>query len=435
MKLPLLKICRSIRKLYNRFLRAENEQIRATARQKIETKLAKHGLKWENLDAVLKKADQADHSTQDQYNLLNVIDWFIAKYGWMPDEERLAFSLWILHTYVYDQYNITPRLALLSPVAGCGKTTLIALLELLVNNSDRYVNVSAALVYRTVNSTIPKTLLLDEGDNLGIFQNRELRSILNANRRGEKVGRAIGKSEDGTKKYWTFAPIAIAAIGKLTNQLTQRSVIINMQRYPADAPPLELLNELDPQILQQAAVLRDDIRKWVHTCKLEPNPENPLRNRGADNWRVLFAIADSLGKGDEAREAALKMCAGLPDDDPKVYLLEDIRDVFDALGVDRIFTRNLLEKLHALEGSMWLEWQGPNGDQQPHLLTANELARMLRDFKIKPGTVSPLGGRSSRGPSAQGYWRHQFESAWSSYCTPRAASAPTHQRTVKLLEG
>src|SRR6516225_2254712 len=134
MKLPPLKVCRSIRKLHHRFLRAENEQIRATARQKIETKLAKHGLKWENLDAVLKKADQADHSTQDQYNLLNVIDWFIAKYGWMPDEERLAFSLWILHTYVYDQYNITPRLALLSPVAGCGKTTLIALLELLVNN-------------------------------------------------------------------------------------------------------------------------------------------------------------------------------------------------------------------------------------------------------------------------------------------------------------
>jgi hypothetical protein len=111
----------------------------------------------------------------------------------------------------------------------------------------------------------------------------------------------------------------------------------------------------------------------------------------------------------------------------------DTRDVFDALGVDRIFSKDLLGKLHEIEGGMWLEWRGPQGDQQPHKLTAREMAQMYRDFKIKPRTVSQLGTRQGRGPSAMGYFLKDFEPAWASYCTPRAANAPTHQRTVRLI--
>jgi hypothetical protein len=258
--------------------------------------------------------------------------------------------------------------------------------------------------------------------------------VLNGNRRSDNLGRASGK-KDETHDYRAFTPIAIAAVGKLPNALTQRSIIINMQRYPANGQPLERLNEDDLEFRREVFVLQDEIRKWKNTNQLllNPNPENPVKNRYADNLRPLLAIADNLGRGDEAREAALKLTAGLPDDDPKVYLLEDIRDVFDELGVDRIFSKDLLEKLHSLEAGMWLEWQGPNGDQQPHKLTANELARMLRDFKIYPRTVSPLGGRDLRGVSGRGYWRKDFESAWGSYCTPRPTNAPTHQRTMKLI--
>jgi hypothetical protein len=431
MKLPPLKVCRSIRKLYNRFQRAENEQIAATARQKIEEKLAKHGLKWEDLDAVLKKADRSDKVPPDQFNVLNLLDGFISKYAWIPNEERLTGALWVLHSHVFDHYNVTPRLALLSPVFGCGKTTLLVLIEHLVADPSRYDNVSAALVYRLVSFVGSRTLLLDEGNNQGLLDDRVLRSALNANRRGSKFGRATGRS-DGIRDYNAYMPIAIAARGKLPNDLTQRCITIHMQRCPANIQ-LERLDELSPEFLQAVAALRDEIRKWRNTCLLEPNPENPLKNRRADNWRPLLAIADSLDRGDEAREAALVLSKGLPDEDPRVYLLEDIRDVFDALGVDRIFSKDLLEKLRALEGEIWLDWRGPNEDQQPHPLNASELARLLRDFQIYPRTISQLGGRDTRGPSGRGYFREDFESAWASYCTPRAANAPTHQRTIKLI--
>ena len=190
----------------------------------------------------------------------------------------------------------------------------------------------------------------------------------------------------------------------------------------------DLSLETCPEFQNAMVFLREAIRKWAGSCKLDPDPENPLKNRRADNWRVLLAIADNLGRGEEARAAALTLSGGLPDDDPRVYLLEDIRGVFDALGVDRIASSVLLEKLHAVEGGMWLEWRGPNDDQQPHKLTANELARLLRDFKISPRTVSPLGSRLLRGPSSRGYFRRDFEAAWASYCTASTANAPTHRR-------
>src|SRR5262249_35239108 len=97
--------------------------------------------------------------------------------------------------------------------------------------------------------------------------------------------------------------------------------------------------------------------------------------------------------------------------------------------------KDLLEKLRTLEGEVWLDWGGPNDDQQPHPLTAKELARMLRDFQIYPRTVSQLGRRDTGGPSGRGYFGHPFESAWASYCTPRPTNAATHQRTMRLIEG
>ena len=82
---------------------------------------------------------------------------------------RMAVALWILHTYVYDRFTITPRLALMSPVRGCGKTTLLALLDLLVANPYRTDNVTAAAIYHLLDR-FPHALLVDEADNLGLLQ-------------------------------------------------------------------------------------------------------------------------------------------------------------------------------------------------------------------------------------------------------------------------
>ena len=68
----------------------------------------------------------------------------------LTPEQRMAMALWTLHSHVFGRYPVTPRLALLSPVRGCGKTTALILLETLTADPYRSDNVTAAAIYHTL---------------------------------------------------------------------------------------------------------------------------------------------------------------------------------------------------------------------------------------------------------------------------------------------
>ena len=272
--------------------------------------------------------------------------------------------MWVLHTYVFDRFVITPRLALMSPVRGCGKTTLLVLLELLVANPYRTDNVTAAAIYHLLDR-FSHALLIDEADNLHLLNNNVLRSVFNSgHRRGGTISRFVARS----RRFPTFAPLAVAAIGLLPLPLLHRAVVINMQRAGELA-----LKHLDEINLSFPAV-REQIQKWAATCSLTGDPEMPpsLHNRSADNWRVLLVIADDLGHGEEARAAAVALCANRPDKDPSVILLTDIRSVFLAKGVDQIASAALVEALLGLDDGGWADWRGPHDDRPPRKLSQSD---------------------------------------------------------------
>ena len=87
------------------------------------------------------------HFSGPAVNVLDLVLRLIELHIAISPEERLATALWALHTYIFDRYTITPRLVPRSPVRGCGKTTLLVLLDLLSADSFRVDNVSAAAVY------------------------------------------------------------------------------------------------------------------------------------------------------------------------------------------------------------------------------------------------------------------------------------------------
>ena len=73
-----------------------------------------------------------------------------------------------------------------------------------------------------------RTLLIDEADNADLGHNGQLRAVLNS---GHSKGGGITRLIDGEpKRFATFAPVAIAAIGSLPLPILARSVVINMQR-------------------------------------------------------------------------------------------------------------------------------------------------------------------------------------------------------------
>jgi hypothetical protein len=250
-------------------------------------------------------------------------------------------------------------------VRGCGKSTALRLLEALCADPWRSDNCTPAAIYHTL-AYRERTMLLDEGDNLGLLNNPKFRAVLNGNVRGSTVDLVL---RGRPQKLSVFAPIAVAAIGMLPLPLMRRSIIINMQRA---ATQVELFDEYDPTF----AAAREQIQKWKDTCSLAPRPDMPpgFINFHADNWRVLLAIADNLGHGEAARAAAVALGATRPDEDAGVVLLRDIRTVFAVHGVDRIFSEVLIQALHALDDGMWADWCGPNDDRPPRKLNQSELA-------------------------------------------------------------
>src|ERR1700745_1735426 len=57
--------------------------------------------------------------------LLDQIVGCLREYLVLPSGSAEITALWVLHTHVFDCFMITPRLAITSPEKGCGKTTLL----------------------------------------------------------------------------------------------------------------------------------------------------------------------------------------------------------------------------------------------------------------------------------------------------------------------
>src|SRR5438105_3748358 len=121
--------------------------------------------------------------------------------------------------------------------------------------------------------------------------------------------------------------------------------------------------------------------RWARDAELASDPPMPasLRDRQADNWRPLIAIADAFGSdwARRGREAAILWASQHQDEDAAVVLLRDIRDIFDARGIDRLPSKTMVDHLTGADDAPWSEGRGINRNQQPRKLSPGELAKLL----------------------------------------------------------
>jgi hypothetical protein len=408
---------------------------RARVRHDLDELLARHRKSWNDLVDALCLVISATWLTSnpsadpERVNPLGLIVHLLQEYVALREpHEYIAVALWALHTHVYGDFMVTPRLALRSPVAGCGKTVLLDLLSKLVAKPAKFDSVTAAAIYHLTDETHP-TLLIDEADNLslGLTTNGKMRAIFNSGHR--RGGRVAIRDQGETRTFQVFTPLALAlpdAMVGLPRTLNSRCITLSMQRADR-ARVLKRFDANHPDLALDATYRQ--ILLWRRDpTVLDPEPEMPptIRNRLADNWRPLISIADNLGWGVQARSALLKFATEYQDADARITLLDDIRKVFDARGPDRISTHALLDELHMLNDADWKEFLGVRGEQQPHRLRDSELASMLREFKIRPRTLWPPTKRTPDIKSTKGYLRSQFEQVWRRYCdegdTPAQAS-------------
>jgi hypothetical protein len=355
----------------------------------------------------------------DGAELLDAIATVVRKHVVMSDHSRDLIALWVVYAYLFDCFLVAPRLALRSLVRGCGKTTLLDVLEHLVSKPLRTSGVTASVTFRVIASHHP-TLLIDEVDKLlKKDQAGELLSVLNdGHRRGGRTLRnvAVGDSYE-PRSFATFSALALALIGTLPPELHDRSVVVDLKRRLRSETAAQLrvghtghLDALPPKILRWAT----DHRAAVAAA--DPKMPEGIYNREADNAAPLLAIADVVGGDGEkgwpqrARKAIEANHQAHSDTASRLeLLLGDIRNI--SKGKLSMTSADLVDELAAIEGHPWAEY-GKAGKP----MTQHALARMLSPLKI---TTEPIGA-----DRLKGYVFAHFKEAFERYLPPEGVSQP-----------
>ncbi len=342
----------------------------------------------------------------DGQGLLTDLMAALEKYVVLPRHGAITVALWILHTYTFAVLFLSPYLALLSPSRRCGKTTLLEIIGAIVPRKLPLSNITAAALYRTVESYHP-TLLVDEADTF-LTGNEDLRGILNSGHSQATacVIRTVGDNHE-PRVFSTWCPKVIAMIGKLPDTLDDRSIVISLRRKTRKEKVQRLRQD---HLHEEMEPLRSRAARWAqdHLPQLQnsdPVVPEELHDRAQDNWRPLLAIADLIGGStpEAARKAALAFHRMAEDDETSAKLLADIRQVFEETQEDQIPSEKIVEALVKMEDRPWPEFN------RGKPLSPNLLARLLRPFDIRPRGIRV-------GPTTpKGYRLADFEDAFSRY--------------------
>lgn len=351
---------------------------------------------------------------------LDAVHAFLGRFVAYPSaESHTAHVLWVAHTHCMDAWESTPRLAFLSPEPGSGKTRALEITELLVPRPVEAVNVTPAYLFRKVAAEEGRpTILFDEIDTVfgpKAKDNEEIRGLLNAgHRKGAVAGRCVvrGKIIE-TEEIPAYCGLALAGLGSLPDTILTRSIVIRMRRRA----PGEFVEPYRRRVhAEEGQQLRDSLAEWGASISSRaaaawPQMPESIRDRDADVWEPLLTIAELAGGEwpQRARVAAVTLVTLAKESTPSlgVRLLQDMHAIFG--DAEQVPTRELLERLHALEESPW-------GDLKGKPLDDRGLARRLSPYGIKPTTIRILAS------TAKGYRRADFADAWSRYLSPLSLS-------------
>ena len=324
----------------------------------------------------------------------------------LSDAEAVAVTLWAAHTHCFRQFRVSPRLGITSPERGCGKTTLLLVLNQVVRDGLMAAHATPAAVFHVINAKAP-TLLFDEAD--ASFGAAELIAILNTGHQRDAAYVLRAGFPGGAKRFATWAPAAYAVLQQVPDTLASRSIIVSLRRKG----PAQSCQALDDVAIRQLLKCKSKLEKWCFTNRKllgRSVPQMPecLQNRAADNWHPLVAIADAAG-GDWPASARQAARALTKKEQPAIgtQLLEDVRHIMGG-GVDRIFSSDLAVELAALEGRPWTNFEGRGA------ITPSSVAKMLAPYGIAPKNIRD--GQKV----LKGYRPKQFEDAFVRYLKPKS---------------
>jgi hypothetical protein len=323
------------------------------------------------------------------------------RYIVVRDEEAVAVALWIMFAWVHDIATHSPILTFRAPLRNTGKTASCGVVMCLTPRAYAGGELTGPSLFRFVDRVRP-TLIIDDADKL--FKRKpDLAHVVNLSwTRNFKIPRTVNHVP-----VWfdPFCPKVIAGKKLVLEDTTEsRTISIRLKRkLPSEE--VEYFSYEDDEVFytlrRKLARFADDNRKALK--KARPVPPAGFDNRLADNWRILFAIADMAGSTYPkiARAAAIKLSAQ-SELEESVRLLSALREMFTVHA--EMLSKEIAQRLNADPTGEWCDFRGRGP------ITQRQIAFLLKDFDIHPVQL-----RRSR---LHGYRREQFDDAFKRYLPP-----------------
>src|SRR5437660_4314842 len=189
---------------------------------------------------------------------LKQIDAFIKRHLVCSRHHRTILALWVVHTYGYDRFPLTPYLEISSPEPQSGKSLCLCLLKELCHKSWIPGGVTAACLTTRLANEQPTLLLDDWHTVLRSSGNQPLLGLL-------KAGTMSGSyyPEYPKEKDWdglVFCPKAFAGQGRLPASLSTHCIPIVLRRKK----PTEKVIAFWPENARsEARELTKSLSAWV----------------------------------------------------------------------------------------------------------------------------------------------------------------------------
>lgn len=348
---------------------------------------------------------------------------FITQFWVAPSAASLdLIVLWTIGTHVRGRdgrpflMESYPLLMLGSTGPASGKSTALRLICELAAKGEMVVDPTSPSLLNLAEDA--STIGIDEMDTLlgaGAGSRNMRAHLLTSYTAGGKITRASGKE---TRKVDVHYPVVTAGMLKtfLThptlNALRTRFLTVHCRPIVPgpDAPTPVRFRERHRTF---AVALREVMSAWamaegprIATTAEYIDLPIDVRDRDAELWEPMFAVAECLGGDWPARCAAAceEITKGVPGEDavptsPTEWLLRDLSLVWarDDKGapVARMTSAAIVNGLLTLPDSAWLRWLDANPDN-PTVSGGKQLAGMLKGVGVAP-KVMKISGDAHRG--------------------------------------
>lgn len=308
-----------------------------------------------------------DAHTELALRLNEVRHAVLSKFVYLTDAELDLIALWIAHAHAIKAFQTTPRLAIASQSAGCGKSTLAKLLALLCPATSYQIDPTQATYVAEIQGGA-ETIGIDECDRLWGRSGRNVRGqligLINAGYDRDAPGqrRMSGGGEAGETDL--FAPVYLAGIGQLPSTIMDRSICVKLAKPPANVSlPGYDARIHRTQVAAYGASLGQAVRAVVSELATAwPERPSGMVLRDGQLWDPILAIGDAAGDdwSKRARACYRAMVLGeisTPSNSPGDQLKNDLAEIASRPEYKTrttVSTADIVTALKALTGRGYL---------------------------------------------------------------------------------